>query len=69
MGCAMSNRKIAAILALIGIVSLLSMMAVHWSPTAVDALSYLGAACLALAVLVFLGDMSVKIWRDARHSG
>ena len=49
----MSNRKIAAILALIGIVALLSMMAVHWIPTAVDALFYAGTACLALAAVIF----------------
>ena len=64
----MSNRKIAAILALIGIVALLSMMAVHWSPTAVDALFYAGTACLALAAVIFLADVIVKSWREAQHS-
>ncbi len=63
----MSNRKIAAILALIGIVSLLSMMVIHWIPRGVDALSYLGAGCLALAAIVFLADVIAKSWREARH--
>jgi hypothetical protein len=63
----MSNRKIAAILALIGIVSLLSMMVVHWIPRGVDALSYLGAASLALAAIVFLADVIAKSWREARR--
>ena len=65
----MSNPKVAAILALIGIVSLLSMMAVHWIPMAVDALFYVGLTCLALGAVILLGDVTVKVWREARHLG
>ena len=64
----MSNRKIAAILALIGIVALLSTMAVHWIPAAVDALFYAGTACLTLAAVIFLADVIVKSWREANYS-
>jgi len=64
----MSNRKIAAILAVIGVFALLSMMAVHWSPTAVDTLFYGATACLALAAVIFLADVSVKFWNEAKHS-
>ena len=64
----MSDRKILAILALIGIVALLSMMAVHWIPTAVDALFYAGAACLALAAVIFLADVTVNPRDGGEHS-
>lgn len=65
----MSNRKLAAILAVIGIVSYLATMAVHANPGAVDALFYGATACLALAAIIFLADVAAKAWGEASHSG
>jgi glutamate/tyrosine decarboxylase-like PLP-dependent enzyme len=64
----MSVPKVAAILALVGVVTFISTMVVHWNETAVGVLSYGGTICLMLAAFIFLTYVTVKSWKDAKHS-